>query len=171
MPVHFFDTNALIKAYIHEQGSPWIHQVMAVKLPPPRIFISELTRVEVPSALYKIERLRGYSSAFTDTAINTFVRDLRLSVPSRRYKVYEIIPLSDALLAQATGLLAKYRTGTPYALRSLDALQLASAVIARFGLPSAERADAIFVTVDRQLRGVAAAEGFQTVNPEHPPGP
>ncbi len=169
MPVHFFDTNALVKAYIYEPGSPWVNGVMAVKIPPPHIYISELARIEVLSTLYKIERVRGYSSAFTDSAVNMFKRDLRLSMPTRRYRIYELVPLSDAVLTLAGTLLQKYRTGTPYALRSLDAIQLASAQLARSSLPSAEQADMTFVTVDRQLRGAAGAEGFQPINPEHPP--
>ena len=66
MPAYFFDTNALVKAYIQERGSPWVNAAMAGK-PPPRIHISELTRVEMPSALYKVERIRGYSQALTDS--------------------------------------------------------------------------------------------------------
>ena len=168
MTTYFLDTNALIKAYIHERGSPWINTTLAKKSSQPRICISEISRVELPSALYKIERIRGYSQALTDTAINTFARDLRLSAASRRLRVYEITPLSDEVLTLADALLEKYRSGKPYALRSLDAIQLASAQIARASLPLAEQGDFIFVTADRQLRGVAGVEGLQTVNPEYP---
>lgn len=141
---------------------------MATLLPSPRVYISEIARVEVPSALYKIERIRGYSQALTNVAINTFNRDIRLSVPSRRLREYEITPLSGTVLASADTLLEKYRTGKPYALRGLDAIQLASAELARASLTPEERGNIIFVTVDRQLRGVAGIEGFQTVNPEYP---
>lgn len=165
---YFLDTNALIKAYIHEAGSPWVHRVMAGKASAPRICISEVTRVELPSALYKIELIRGYSRAFTDTAINTFARDLRLSAASRRLRVYVITPLSDPVLALAETLLEKYRSGTPYALRSLDSIQLASAQLARASLNLTDRADFIFVSADRQLLGVAGSEGFSTINPERP---
>lgn len=170
MPAYFFDTNALIKVYIHERGSPWVNAAMASK-PSPDIYISELARVELPSALYKVERIRGYSQALTDTAINRFHADLRLSAPTRRLKVFEIVPLSDQVLTLADTLLRKYRTGTPYALRSLDAIQVAFATLVRSSLPPAERGGLTFVTVDRQLRGVAGAEGFPTINPEHPPSP
>jgi predicted nucleic acid-binding protein len=118
--------------------------------------------------LYKIERIRGYSPAFTDTAINSFARDLRLSAPSRRLRVYEITVLSDAVLTLAETLLENYRSGKPFALRSLDAIQLASAKVARAALSSTEHADFAFVTADRQLRGVAGVEGLQTTDPEHP---
>lgn len=168
MLTYFLDSNALIKAYVQERGSSWINGVMAMKAPSPRLCISELARVEVPSALYKIERLRGCSQALTNTAINTFFRDLRLSSPSRRLKVYEITPLSDQVLSLADALLEKYRTGKPYGLRSLDAIQLASAEITRASLPLQDQQDFTLVTVDRQLRGVAGAEGLQTVNPEYP---
>lgn len=170
MPAYFFDTNALIKAYVHESGSPWVNATMTGK-PPSPIYISELARVEVPSALYKVERIRAYSQALADSAINRFHTDMRLSAPTRRLKVFEIVLLSDQMLTLADALLRKYRTGKPNALRSLDAIQLASAVLARSGLPTVDRGGFTFVTVDRQLSGVAAAEGFLTTNPEHPPSP
>ncbi len=171
MPACFFDTSALIKAYIPEHGSSWVIGVMRAKAPTPRMFISELSRVEVPSALYKLERLRGYAQAFTDTAMNIFARDLRLSAPPRQLRVFDIITLTDAALVRAGTLLEKYRTGKPFALRSLDAIQLACATFARDGLPSSEQTGMVFATVDRQLRGVAAAEGFVVINPEYPGTP
>jgi hypothetical protein len=103
--------------------------------------------------------------------VNTFTRDLRLSAPTRRFSIYEIVPLSDAVLTLAGALLLKYRAGTPYALRSLDAIQLASAHLARSSLAATDQTGMTFVTVDRQLRGAAGAERFQTINPEHPPSP
>ena len=75
MASYFFDTNALIKAYIYEPGgSDWVLGVISAKQPEHQLFISEIARVEIPSALYKIERARGYAQEITNLAVNRFER-------------------------------------------------------------------------------------------------
>jgi hypothetical protein len=64
-------------------------------------------------------------------------------------------------------LLRDYRSGTPKGLRSLDALQLACAMRARKTLAPEEQPQMVFVTIDKQLSGCAANEGFATFNPVH----
>jgi predicted nucleic acid-binding protein len=62
MASYFFDTNALVKAYVYEpDGSDWVLGVIGVKQPANQLFISEIAHVEIPSALYKIERAHGYA--------------------------------------------------------------------------------------------------------------
>ena len=72
---------------------------------------------------------------------------------------------------RATQLLERYRTGTPKALHTLDALHLASALIARAMLPESERVTFHFVSADRQLRGCAEDQGLTVIDPSHPPRP
>jgi hypothetical protein len=67
--------------------------------------------------------------------------------------------LNELVLQQADTLLEKYRAGQPKALHSLEALRLASTLIARQTLSEHERAGMVFVSADRQLRGCAQAEG------------
>lgn len=168
MVSYFLDTNAIIKAYRLEPGTDWINGVIGQK-PSPRIFISELARVEVPSTLYKIEREKRIDEAITNWACNRFERDIRLSDPSHKQRKYIVISFTPITFARAAELLKKYRSGSPNALRSLDGIQLACAIIARDTLPASERDEIAFVTADRQLLGIAGNEGFTVLNPVFPP--
>jgi hypothetical protein len=68
----------------------------------------------------------------------------------------------------ASALCRKYRDLTPHSLRTLDALQLASALDSRRLLadPSQSEIESVtFVTADARLLAITALEGFQTENP------
>jgi predicted nucleic acid-binding protein len=167
MASYFFDTNALVKAYIYEpDGSDWVLGVISAKQPSHQLFISEIARVEIPSALYKIERARGYAQEITNLAINRFERHLNAE-NGYRNALYTILLINDAVLTEAQQLLRAYRSGTPKGLRSLDALQLACALRARKLLAPEDQPQMVFVTIDKQLSGCASNEGFVTFNPTH----
>jgi len=167
MASYFFATNALIKAYIYEpSGSDWVLGVISAKQPAHQLFISEIARVEIPSALYKIERAHGYAQKITNLAINRFERHRDAENDYRR-SLYTILLINNAVLAEPQRLLRAYRAGIPKGLRSLDALQLACAVRARKTLAPEEQAQMVFVTIDKQLSGCASNEGFVTFNPTH----
>lgn len=167
MVSYFFDTSAIIKAYRFEPGTDWINGVIGQR-PSPRIFISELARVEVPSALHRIEREKHIDEAMTNWAYNRFERDVRLSEPIYKHRKYIVLSLTSMIIERAAGLLEKYRRGSPNALRSLDAIQLACAIMARDTLAASEREEMAFVTADRQLMGSAGNEGFTAINPVFP---
>ncbi len=171
MPItYFFDSSAIIKAYVYEPGSDWVNALMRTRNPSPRIFIAELARVEVASTLYRIERENQVDVALTNWARNKFEHDLRTQQGYRGAR-YIVVYLTADILSRATTLLEHYRSGTPHALRSLDSIQLASALVARNTLPSAEQGEMRFVTLDRQLSGCATHEGFAVVNPLASPAP
>lgn len=166
-PVYFFDTNALVQGYLPSSpGSSWARAILSRGHGSRPVVISELARVEFRSSLYKLERTAGTHPSFTDAVVNRFDRDVRLSLDDARRRLYTIVPLADDVVERARALLQAYRSGTPHAVRSLDALQLAAAAIAREALPAADRASMTFVTSDRQLVGVASHEGFVVVRPE-----
>ncbi len=167
MVSYFFDTSAIIKAYRLESGTDWINGVIGQK-PSPRISISELVRVEVPSTLYRIEREKQIDEAMTNWAYNRFERDIRLSEPTYNQRKYIVISITSTIIERAASLLEKYRRGSPNALRSLDAIQLACAIIARDTLAASERDEMVFVTADKQLIGSAGNEGFSATNPVFP---
>jgi len=134
------------------------------------LFISELTRVEMRSSLYKLERIYQYHSAFTDAAIQRFERHLSLVASTPKDTAYRIVTLGPDVLLRASLLLHTYRSGKPHAIRTLDAIQLASAIIARGSLPHQERDQLRFVTSDKQLIGVATHEGLTVIRPEDQQG-
>lgn len=167
MASYFFDTNALVKAYIYEpDGSDWVLGVISAKQPAHQILVSEIARIEIPSALYKIERIRGHAQEITNLAVNRFERHPNAD-NGYRNALYTILLLNDAILTEARRLLLTYRSGTPKGLRSLDAIQLASALRACKTLAPEDQAQMVFVTIDKQLSGCAANEGFVTFNPFH----
>ncbi|HUY79266.1 MAG TPA: type II toxin-antitoxin system VapC family toxin [Ktedonobacterales bacterium] len=169
MAIYFFDTNALVRRYLPGPGSEWIGQALKPQRPAHVLFISELTRVEMRSSLYKLERIFQYHSAFTDAAIQRFERHLSLVASTPKDTAYRIVALGPDVLLRASVLLRAYRSGKPHAIRTLDAIQLACALIARDSLPPQEREHLLFVTSDKQLIGVATHEGLTVLRPEDQP--
>jgi hypothetical protein len=131
--------------------------------------VSEIVQVELPSALYKLERIDpGIDMAQTDLALKRFERDLRADNLFRRSR-FTVVFLTTTRLEQATLLLESYRFGKPKALHTLDALHLTSALIAHAMLPETERATFSFASADKQLRGYATDQGLAVIDPNYPP--
>jgi predicted nucleic acid-binding protein len=169
MTTYFLDTNALVKLYAFDSTSYWTIGIVANKRPRHRIVVSDIVQVEVPSALYKLERVDPtVAAAQTDLAVKRFNRDLRAEDLFRRSR-FSVVLRSAPLLARAAELLERYRSGKPKALHTLDALHLASALIARALLTKHDRATFHFVSADTQLRGCAADQGLAVIDPNHPP--
>jgi len=165
---YYFDTNALIKLYIFDATSYWAIGIEAQKNPQNRLIVSEVARVEVPSAMYKIGRINpNVEAAEIDLAIRRFKRHMNAETNYRESR-FTISILNEAVLNQADTLLETYRTGQPKALHSLDALHLASAMIIRNTLPEPERVSMVFVSADKQLRGCSQNEGFEVSDPNSP---
>ena len=171
MTTYYFDTNALIKLYVFDATSHWAIGIEAKRKPQNRILVSEIARIEIPSALYKIGRIDpNIDSGMIDLAIRRFRRQLSADTDYRKARFLVAI-LNETVFQQAEALLEKYRLGKPKALHSLDALHLASAIAARNALLPNARTDMYFVSADKQLRGCAQSEGFAVLDPNSPPGP
>lgn len=145
----FFDTNALVQGYLpNTPGTAWVRQILGKRQGAIPVYISALARVEFRSSLYKLERVFGTHSSFTDALVNRFDRDVRLSLDGAKQRLYTVVALSEDVIERARVLLRTYRSGRPQAPRSLDALQLT------------------MVTSDRQLGGVVLHEGLAVIRPE-----
>jgi hypothetical protein len=99
--------------------------------------------------------------------VNPFERHIILSDPARSTPVYTIVPLSPLTVTLAATLCSTYAATEPHPIRSLDALQLASALLAARNLSD----ELIFITADTRLSTIARFEGFQVINPAYPPMP
>ncbi|HKT38255.1 MAG TPA: hypothetical protein VJR48_07765 [Ktedonobacterales bacterium] len=97
--------------------------------------------------------------------VNAFRQHLILSGPSYRVPVYILVDITPAILTLAADLCNKYWEMDPHPLRSLEAIQLASAIAAAASTTD----ELIFVTADTRLAAVASFEGFRVVNPAYPP--
>ncbi|WP_288427766.1 type II toxin-antitoxin system VapC family toxin [uncultured Spirosoma sp.] len=105
------------------------------------VLISSITVIEFRSIVWRKVRMKEVSSAGAQEIIRVFTHDLSL---------YSIINFDDSLLQLASQLIDKHGLN---GLRSLDALQLASAVIVRDQVT-------LYKTADRLLNDLFKAEGL-----------
>jgi predicted nucleic acid-binding protein len=147
---YFLDSSALAKLYHDESGT---QRVEAIALTPGnRISIARLATIELPSSFAIRVRSHLLTRAAGFISLQVFQRDL---ISNR----FHVGPVSEGDFALAAALIERY--GLEHRLRSLDALQLASAIkLKRLG-----RLD-YFVAADRVLCEVAALEGLALINPD-----
>jgi uncharacterized protein len=110
----FLDTSALVKLYHQEQDSETIQR--HIKEIADSLCISEIALLEFRSEVWKKVRTGEISAEVAASVISLFEKD---------EAGYQTISVSSSLLRQSSYLIMKYgRKG----LRTLDAIQLASAV-------------------------------------------
>ena len=141
----FADTSAIVKLYVEEVSAEVMRSITDVA-------ISELTRVELPAALWRKHRAGELSSESAGVLSGAFEADYYRSEGDGRYTVVRV---SDAIMVTAALLVARSD------LRAGDAIQLASAVLAR----QAEPELTTFAAFDARLRTAAAIEGFALLPP------
>ena len=143
----FLDSSALIKLYHQEVGTERLEEMFATDA---SLVISELAVVELHSALARKVRTGEIPVDSCEQVARNFDQDCA--------DRFDIEPLTSAVVQQAKELLNKH--GRQRALRSLDALQLASFAIVRAS------EEAIFVCADGHLCEIVRLEGFSVLNPE-----
>ncbi|HEY4197936.1 MAG TPA: type II toxin-antitoxin system VapC family toxin [Mucilaginibacter sp.] len=111
----FFDTSSLFKLYHEEEDTAKLLNFLNVH-PDNKIFISQLTLVEMYSALLKKVRIGHLSSSDMKAFLVVLGIDL---------KKFPLVQIDSSLIAKAQELVIKYGLS---GLHSLDAIQLASAI-------------------------------------------
>ena len=137
----FADASAVVKLYAEEPGSQEVSRWRV-------LVVASVTRVEVSAALWRKQRLGELSTQDARTLVSAFLADW--AAPGPDVPSYVPVAMSGPVADTAVML-----CGT-HGLRAYDAVQLASAMLAR-------RADAgidIFLATDKALLRAAAAEGF-----------
>ncbi len=152
MTSYCVDTSALVKRYVNETGSTWLRVLLDPSLSP-LIVVSHLTVAEMRSALSRRLRDRILSPAEYAQLLNAFRNDGQTQ--------YQFFPLNQAVIETASDLIERH------ALRTLDALQLATALLTRQFLIARGLPDVMFVSADDRLLIAAAAEGLAADNPNH----
>jgi predicted nucleic acid-binding protein len=149
LALFFVDSSALAKRYTNEIGTRWVRSWISASAGN-KIAISELALVE----MFSVFARRAYEGDMTTSTAERFRNIFLLHVRSE----YLVIRTKGAQLAAAQKLVT---THVALGLRSLDAIQLASALEAQIalGLPLT------FVSADKKLRAAAATEGFKTEDP------
>jgi predicted nucleic acid-binding protein len=152
--IYYLDTSALIKRYLNETGSSWIRglaQATAGHL----LITSRLTAVEICSAFAR--RLREGTVTKDDYADHLAVFDEDCN------SLYHLVELSTDTLDLARDLLARHP------LRTLDALQLASALLANRVFVNLNLPSLTFVSADDRLSETAQQENLPTDPPNRHP--
>ncbi len=147
MALYYLDTSALVKLYVHEEGTERLLE-MAADDAGNRLAISSLAQVELRAAIRRRQRLGHVSPAVANALLESFRQHSE--------QKFLVQPLSESLLDVAFALL------DGYALRAYDSMQLAGYLVLRsisgFDEP-------VFVCADKSLLSAAENEGCPTLDP------
>ena len=149
MASFYFDTSALIKFYIEEEGTPRILHLVE-NLDGDQIVVLEVTLMESRSAVRRREREGDIAGSDANRVLKQLDEDAS--------SLYLVQPLSSAVIEEAARLLDLHP------LKTYDALQVAGCLATRHSVP----APVTFVCADHRLCEVAGVEGLSTLNPLDP---
>ena len=149
MASYYFDTSALAKRYLQENGSPRVTEVCDTE--DNLIFVSELTEIELVSAISRRAKGGSLTIAAAENEIGNFDRDRR--------EQYLAVDVSRSVLLSARDLVERY------SLRGYDAVQLASALECSREQDVLNLSTIYFASADVELLAAAQAEGLKTENP------
>jgi uncharacterized protein len=140
--VIYLDTSWLVKLYVDELDSAAVRKIVVASSD---VVVSDLAYVEFHSAVARRRRERQLTARTASSLVARFRRDW-----PRRIRV----AVSRDVLLRAANLSGKHP------LRTLDALQLASALLLADGAPEVPR----FGAADARLVAAAAANGLPTLS-------
>jgi len=146
MAIYYFDTSALLKRYVVEDGSVWVRATL--EEPEADIVVSQLTIVEGVAALTRRAKGEAFRPGDAERVIQQLEADFR--------QHFLVIEVNSQLIDKAVELARRQ------ALRGYDALQLATALSVN-SLLSPETL--MFVAADEELVTAAEREGLPSVNP------
>jgi predicted nucleic acid-binding protein len=138
----FADSSALVTRYAAEERQAALGR-------PEEIIVSVLARVEVPSAIWRKQRMGELTAEDAALLVAAFEADyFGTAGAAGEAGGFLAVPVRSAILARATRLVAAHP------LRAYDAIQLASALAVAEVVPEL----AGFAAFDHRLRAAAAAE-------------
>jgi uncharacterized protein len=153
MAIVFLDSSAAAKAYVAEQGSPWVRSMLD-PLAANELYASVLTGVEVMSALVRRRRMGSLGEHEFFAALAEFRDDWQ--------HLYSHVGIDERVVDRAMTL------AEAHGLRAYDAMQLALATFLHeqcvgLGL------SLMLVSADDELNTAAVTEGLDVENPNlHP---
>ncbi|MEO6922248.1 MAG: type II toxin-antitoxin system VapC family toxin [Bryocella sp.] len=147
----FLDSSAVTKLFLEEQGSAEIRHYLA-DFYPTDIMVSRLAELEVTSALQRVA---------VSGKISESERDCHRDELADWLGNVSQVDIDDRPLYTAKSLLVRYDH-----LRTLDAIQLASALLVRASLQHTDTL--FFLASDHRLLKAARAEGFEVWDPADP---
>lgn len=150
MAEYFFDSSALVKAYIAETGTDWVRTILDD--PQHRISISALAEVEVISALTRRFNEGDLTQGELDQACDELTQDCA---------TYFLVDITNQILEAAV------ENARNHSLRAYDAVQLASAIAVKTALLMTQNnaVDFTLVSADLALNDAAPQEKLQVEDP------
>jgi uncharacterized protein len=136
----FFDTSALIKKYIDEQGSDRVDEILDQAR---SVYVSGITEIEMLSA---VKRLL-HDGIIDKNGYNSVKKEMLYDLD-----FFQIIELDKTVIETAKELIEKYQ------LKSLDSIQLGTVLSIKDEID-------LFAVCDDKLCTFAKQEGIRIVNP------
>lgn len=146
MSSFYFDTSALVKLYVEEEGTPEVLRI-AESVEKNRLVMLDFAQVELHSAIRLRERDGDIPETVASGVLDQFGQDLA--------STYIVQHINANVLQEATRLL------DAHPLPAHAALQLAGCLVACASVPP----PVIFVCADEGLCASARREGFRVLNP------
>lgn len=154
MSNYFLDSSALVKRYLTEAGSSWIHEITSLNTGN-TVTIAEITLVEVAAALAaRCRAPKGITRQERDAAVNLLAKHFETE--------YQLVPINRIVLDYAVFL-----TQNDHKLRGYDAVQLSTALAANQSFLQAGLSSLTFVAADRDLLVAAQKEGLTAESPDN----
>lgn len=149
----YLDTSALFKRYQQERGSERVNSLWEDS---DQIFISALCFVEVTSIVTRLCRNSGIDRTTAQDLRRLIFEDIQSHAARGKLIVERLQP---PVVTRAVRLVSR-GAEKDYALRTLDALHLATAM-ERFQTVAAGEGECLFVTFDNQLALAAKRNGLR----------
>ncbi len=139
----YFDTSALVKEFVNEEGSDTIKQFVktAISEESSNFLTAAVTQAESEAAFAAMRRNRELTQPKYEEVLQRF---------EKRWRVFSIVEVSS-LLIDISGSIARN-----HKIKGCDAFQVASALVGQANL---------VVSTDRDLNQAAKNEGLQVWNP------
>jgi predicted nucleic acid-binding protein len=137
---YYFDTSALLKRYIHEDGSDRVDSIIVSAS---KIFVSLICELEVRSVLRRLLQMKEIDPSEVVSIATQFERDLEL---------FSIVPIVDAVIVNAKMAIDRHQ------LRSLDSIQFGSFVYV-------QKEAKCFVSGDVKLVAACRKEQLRYIQP------
>ena len=141
----FLDTSSLVKLYHKETGTSELESLFATSKIT-TVFLSELSKVEFTSTLWKKVRTGELVEVNAQTTLALFESD---------FEKYTFVATDSIIIERARMLLSTYGVR---GLRTLDGIQLSTAV-------SLAQQTNLFLTADTLLKSFLESEGLVTAMP------
>jgi predicted nucleic acid-binding protein len=146
----FLDTNAVVKLYHQEAGTDNLTNFLTIHQGDLIITISDLTKIELHSTFLKRVRMKQIDLKTVYQVFDSFDNDT---------KMFNVVEVNHEIKKFAISLLNS--VAYKRSLRTLDAIQLSTAIVSHQAVPIDH-----FATADKKLLKIAK-DYFPAFNPEH----